>query len=112
MWCEMVAIVVVELHVAPPLVEWKAPTAVSLALSVGTITVPSGRTTGWPPMTPVPLPLRRRPVLATIARRAHLQQVPSAVVVPLGVAVAIERAGRGVVADDPVLVQIGCRSLS
>src|SRR5690242_9867395 len=51
-WCRMVAMVVVELHVTPPLVEWNAPTAVSLALSIGTITVPSGRTTGCPPMTP------------------------------------------------------------
>ena len=49
--------VVMALQVAPPLVEWNAPTAVSLALSVGTITVPSGRTTGWPPITPVLLVL-------------------------------------------------------
>src|SRR5690242_2874185 len=49
----MVAMVVTALQLAPPLVELNAPTAVSLALSIGTITVPSGRTTGWPPMTPV-----------------------------------------------------------
>jgi len=34
--------------------------AVSLALAVGTITVPSGATTGWPPMIPLLL------VLATL----------------------------------------------
>ena len=47
------AIVVTALQLAPPLVELNAPIAVSLALAVGTITVPLGRTTGWPPMTPV-----------------------------------------------------------
>src|SRR4051794_17783388 len=52
-WCRIVAIVVTALHDAPPLVELKAPMAVSLALAIGTTTVPSGRTTGWPPMTPV-----------------------------------------------------------
>ena len=41
------------LQVAPPLVELNAPIAVSLALSIGTITVPLGRTTGWPPITPL-----------------------------------------------------------
>ena len=41
------------LQLAPPLVELKAPIAVSLAFAVGTITVPSGRTTGWPPITPL-----------------------------------------------------------
>src|SRR6266567_430741 len=45
--------VVTALQLVPPLVELKAPTALSLALSIGTITVPSGRTTGCPPMTPV-----------------------------------------------------------
>src|SRR3954451_23214737 len=52
-WWRMVAIVVTALQVAPPLVESNAPTAVSFALAIGTITVPSGRTTGWPPITPV-----------------------------------------------------------
>src|SRR4051794_10132060 len=51
-WWRMVAIVVTALQVAPPLVEVNAPMAVSLALATGTITVPSGRTTGWPPITP------------------------------------------------------------
>src|SRR5579859_1450365 len=53
-WCLMVVMVVIALQLAPPLVELSAPSAVSLALSIGTITVPSGRTTGWPPMTPEP----------------------------------------------------------
>src|SRR3954452_17556705 len=52
-WCEIVAIVVVELQETPPLVELNAPIAVSLALAMGTTTVPSGRTTGCPPMTPL-----------------------------------------------------------
>src|SRR3954451_1112513 len=52
-WCEIVAMVVAALHDAPPLVELKAPIAVSLALAVGTMTVPVGVTSGWPPMTPV-----------------------------------------------------------
>src|SRR4051794_6093197 len=52
-WWRMVAIVVTALQLAPPLVELNAPIAVSLALAIGTITVPSGRTTGWPPITPV-----------------------------------------------------------
>src|SRR3954464_4630981 len=49
----IVAIVVTALQLAPPLVELNAPMAVSFALAIGTITVPSGRTTGWPPITPV-----------------------------------------------------------
>src|SRR5205085_3749015 len=52
-WWRTVAIVVIALQLAPPLVELNAPMAVSLALAMGTITVPSGRTTGWPPMTPL-----------------------------------------------------------
>src|SRR5258705_527745 len=48
-----VAIVVTALQVAPPSVELNAPIAVSFALAVGTTTVPSGRTTGWPPITPL-----------------------------------------------------------
>src|SRR4051794_13080855 len=51
--CRMVAIVVTALQLTPPLVELKAPIALSFALSIGTITVPSGRTTGCPPITPV-----------------------------------------------------------
>src|SRR5206468_12776274 len=46
LWCLIVAIVVTALQLTPPLVELKAPIAVSLALAVGTMTVPSGRTTG------------------------------------------------------------------
>src|SRR6266487_6266987 len=45
----------------------------------------------------------RAPGLPAIGGGAHLQTVARAVVVPLGVAVAIERAGCRVVADDPVL---------
>jgi hypothetical protein len=41
--------VVTSVHEAPPSVERNAPTAVSLALSMGTITVPFGWTSGWPP---------------------------------------------------------------
>src|SRR5215204_855695 len=52
-WWLTVAIVVTALQERPPLVELKAPIAVSLALAMGTITVPSGRTTGCPPITPV-----------------------------------------------------------
>ena len=49
----ILAIVVTALHDIPPFVEANAPTAVALALSMGTITVPFGCTTGWPPITPV-----------------------------------------------------------
>src|SRR5689334_24828117 len=56
-WWRMVAMVVTALQLAPPLVELNAPIAVSLALAIGTITFPSGRTTGWPPITPVLLVL-------------------------------------------------------
>src|SRR5215471_5144866 len=49
-WLRISAIVVTSVHDAPPFVERKAPTAVSLALSIGTITVPLGWTSGWPPM--------------------------------------------------------------
>src|SRR3954453_19119806 len=52
-WCRIVAIVVTALQLAPPLVELNAPMAVPLRLAVGTMTVPSGRTTGWPPITPL-----------------------------------------------------------
>src|SRR5262249_48268684 len=48
----------------------------------------------------------RAPGLAAVGRGAHLQEIAGAVIVPLGVAVAVERAGHGVVADDPVLVQV------
>src|SRR5207302_7069852 len=49
------AIVVTSVQEPPPLVERNAPTAVSLALSMGTITVPLGWTTGWPPRPAWPL---------------------------------------------------------
>src|SRR5438445_490529 len=49
-WLRMVATVVVADQEAPPLVEVKASSEVSLALSTGTMTVPFGCTTGWPPM--------------------------------------------------------------
>src|SRR3954447_16650055 len=52
-WWRMVATVVTALQLAPPFVELNAPIAVSFAFAIGTITVPSGRTTGWPPITPV-----------------------------------------------------------
>jgi hypothetical protein len=45
-WWRIVAIVVTGLQLAPPLVELNAPIAVSFAFAVGTITMPSGRTTG------------------------------------------------------------------
>src|SRR4051794_11815227 len=53
LWGRIVAIVVPALQLAPPFVELNAPMAVSFALAIGTMTVPSGRTTGWPPITPV-----------------------------------------------------------
>src|SRR5947207_5707812 len=52
-WWLIAALVVTALQLPPPFVELNAPIAVSLALAIGTITVPSGRTTGWPPITPV-----------------------------------------------------------
>ena len=81
--------VVTALQLTPPLVELNAPMAVSLALAVGTITVPSGRTTGCPPMMPLllvaaTLQLRRR------QWRAHLHPIARAVIVPFSVAIAIE----------------------
>src|SRR5205814_119782 len=41
---------------------------------------------------------------AAVGRAAHLHAIAGAIVIPLRVAVAVERAGRCVVADDPVLV--------
>ena len=46
---------------------------------------------------------------ATITRCIHLHQIGGGGVVPLDVAVAVERTCRGVVANDPVLVRITCR---
>src|SRR5881397_3774840 len=42
--------VTVLLQLVPPLVDLKARMEVSLALASGTMTVPLGCTTGWPPM--------------------------------------------------------------
>jgi hypothetical protein len=44
-----------------------------------------------------------------VGRGAHLDPVAVPVVIPFDVAVAVEGAGRGVVADDPVLVEVGAR---
>lgn len=49
-WCEIAVTVVVADQVAPPFVDRNACSAVSLALSIGTTTVPFGWTSGWPPM--------------------------------------------------------------
>ena len=56
-WSVTVAMVVVELQVAPPLVEFQTMIAVSLALEDGTITLPLGCTTGWPPRPVALLPV-------------------------------------------------------
>ena len=53
---------------------------------------------------------RRAPCEPAIARRAHQDAVAVAEVVPLVVAVAVVRAGAGVVARDPVLVEVLRRS--
>src|SRR5213079_765071 len=46
------------------------------------------------------------PGQAAIGRVGHVQGAAAAAVVILDIAVAVEWAGRGVVADDPVLVEI------
>ena len=51
------ATVTVELQVAPPSVERQAMIADSEALAAGTITVPLGCTTGWPPRPVALLPV-------------------------------------------------------
>ncbi len=51
-------------------------------------------------------PLGWTPSGAAVARRAHVQQITLAGAVPLGVAVAVERAIRPVVACDPVLIGV------
>src|SRR5881409_2029265 len=48
-WSVTLATSTAALQDLPPLVERKAPMAVSLPLAKGTITVPLGCTTGWPP---------------------------------------------------------------
>src|SRR5205807_4536724 len=48
-WCRTSAMVTTSVQLLPPSVERKAPTALSLALLMGTITVPFGWTSGWPP---------------------------------------------------------------
>src|SRR5438128_8808311 len=52
LWSRIRAIVIGPVHDAPPFVDLKARTAFSNALSIGITTVPSGCTTGWPPITP------------------------------------------------------------
>src|SRR4051794_19887311 len=54
-WALTDAMVTGELQLPPPLVERKARIDVSVALAIGTTTVPLGCTTGWPPI-PVALP--------------------------------------------------------
>ena len=49
-WNVIDVTVTVLLQLAPPLLEVKARSAVSLVLSMGTITVPLGCTSGCPPM--------------------------------------------------------------
>ena len=58
-WSDTVATVTVELQDAPPLVERHAMIAVTPAFAAGTMTVPFGCTTGWPPR-----PLALLPVLS------------------------------------------------
>ena len=73
-WSVTVATVTVALQVAPPLVERNARIAVSLALAIGTMTVPLGCTTGWPPR-PVGVVAGvqgRAPGQAAVGRGAHL----------------------------------------
>src|SRR2546421_12761404 len=53
-WWLMPVMVVTLPQLTPPLVDDKAPTAVSLALSRGTTTVPLGWTTGCPPIPAMP----------------------------------------------------------
>src|SRR3954454_23915237 len=53
-----------------------------------------------------PVGRRGGPGLTTVRRGAHLEQVAGTMVVPLGVAVPVERAGRRVVAGDPVLIEV------
>src|SRR5437867_12289202 len=49
-WSDTRAIRVVRLQLWPPSVDLKARIDVSKALAIGTMTVPSGWTTGWPPI--------------------------------------------------------------
>src|SRR5437879_3068170 len=64
------------------MVDLKAPTELSLALSMGTITVLWGHTTIWLPMTPLPLVAAAPPGQTAAGRGAHLQQVSRMVVAP------------------------------
>ena len=95
-------------QVEPPLVERNARIDVSVALAIGTITVPLGcddRLTADAGGVAAGV-LGRAPGQAAVGGGTHLDAVAVAVVVPLGVAVAVERAGRRVVAGDPVLVEV------
>ena len=57
MWSVTEATVTVEVHEAPPLVERQAMMALTLAFAAGTITVPLGCTSGWPPRPVALLPV-------------------------------------------------------
>src|SRR5450755_4512621 len=96
-------------QLAPPFVDMNDLTKyeVSEKPSKGTITVPFGWTTGWPPESAdlVRRGLPRAPGQSAVGGRAHLLQITEVDVVELGVAVTVERTGRGVVGDAPVLVE-------
>src|SRR3954469_247771 len=76
LWWRIVAIVVTALQLAPPLVELNAPMAVSFALAVGTITVPFGCTSGWPPITPELLVLGALQVRPPAVERLICSRLP------------------------------------
>src|SRR4051812_16080267 len=76
-WWRIVAIVVTALQLAPPFVELNAPTAVSFAFAVATTTVPSGRTTGWPPITPLLLVVAADHVRPPSLDRLILRTLPA-----------------------------------
>src|SRR2546421_5710830 len=49
---------------------------------------------------------RGTPMLTTIGRGAHLEQVAGSMIIPLCVTVAVEGTCRRIVTNDPVLIQI------
>src|SRR5207249_4409674 len=49
---------------------------------------------------------RGTPMLATISRGAHLEEVAGSMIIPFGVTVAVEGTCRRIVTNDPVLIQI------
>ena len=88
-------------YCAPPLSEY------------GTMTLPFGCTTGWPPRPEEqPGEQHRAPGDAAVGRRDHPHRVAGAVVVELDVAVAVVRARGPRVAGDPGLVPEAPRRLS